>query len=47
MSDKVTRPQELEQRRLLRQVERVTGQRLPYGQYGVVVIDTAQPPAPL
>lgn len=41
------RPVYLEQYRHLKVVEMLTGKRLPYDQYGVVVIDTAQKPAPL
>lgn len=40
------RPVNLEQYRHLKVVEMLTGKRLPYDQYGVVVIDTAQKPAP-
>ena len=40
---KVSHPAELNQRRLLRLVERMTGQQLPASEYGVVVIDAAKP----
>ena len=36
------RPVNLEQYRNLKPVEMLTGKRLPYEQYGVVAIDTAQ-----
>lgn len=44
---KLVSSEELEQRRLLRHVERVTGQRLPHGQYGCVVIDNENTGEPM
>lgn len=40
MSSKVVSVEDMEQRRLLRLVESVTGQRLPADKFGVAVIDT-------